>query len=499
MSIDHKQILLMVSSLSNEKGVGEDVVFESIEKAIAAVTARNYPETAVINVNIDKDTGHYESFRCWTVVESPEELEDPEFQILLSEAQEADPDLKAGDIIEEPIDTPEFGRIEAQHARQVIFKNVREAERQKIMDRFRRHIGDLVNGTVKRVMRELVIVDLGDNVEGTMLREEMIPRENVHLGDRIRAYLYDVEDERRGPRVMLTRSRPGMLKALFEIEVPEISEEVIEIKAIARDPGSRAKIAVKTNDGRIDPVGACVGMRGSRVQMITGELNGERIDVVLYDDNPAQFVINAMAPAEVVSIVVDDDKKSMDIAVRQDQLSQAIGRNGQNVHLASELTGWTLNIMTEEEAELKGESEVTQIRDMFVKDLDVDETVADIFIEAGFTTLEEIAYVPETELLKIDGFDADIVEELRNRANDVLLARAISGAGADESEDEADLFAVEGMTEALSQKLMLKGISNREELAEQSVDDLTDIEGLDADQAADLIMKARAHWFTDED
>jgi len=494
---ENKEILMMVNSLSNEKGVDEEVVFQAIERALATVTAKHFEEAVSIRVAIDRQSGQYEAFRCWTIVENPEGVTDPGMEIPLTDAKAIDQELEVGDIIEEPVEPAVFGRIEAQHARQVILKYVRDAERQRLVEQYRQKIGQLVTGTVKRVSRESVSVELGENVEAVMPREEVIPRETIHVGDRVRAYLYEVEDARPGPRALLTRARNEFLRALFELEVPEIGEEVIELKSVARDPGSRAKIAVKTNDGRIDPVGACVGMRGNRVQAISNELNDERIDVVLFDDNPAQFVINSMAPAEVLSIVLDEDNKSMDIAVRKDQLSQAIGRNGQNVQLASELTAWTLNVMSEEEAEQKSEEEIAQIRELFMNELDVDDSVADALIESGLTTLEEVAYVPESELLQIEEFDQDVVQEIRSRANDALLARAIAG-DQEETLPSEDLYEVDGMTDEVANALAAKGITEREALAEQSVDDLADISELNEEKAAQLIMNARAHWFSDE-
>ncbi|MFK3617979.1 transcription termination factor NusA, partial [Coxiella burnetii] len=409
---------------SNERGVSKEVIFEAIEAALAAVTAKRYEEDDVkIRVAIDQKTGDYESFRCWTVVEDTNEsLEFPNQEMTLKQAREIDSDLEVGDVIEEPVESVKFGRIAAQQAKQVIVQKVREAERAKIIRQYEKRVGELVIGVVKRVTRESIILDMGENAEALLLREEMIPREAFRINDRLRAYLYSVcQDKKRGPQLLVSRTRPEFLVELFKIEVPEIGEEVIEIKGAARDPGSRAKIAVKTNDGRIDPIGACVGMRGSRVQAVSNELGGERIDIVLWDDNPAQLVINAMAPAEVASIVVDEDSHTMDIAVNKDQLSQAIGRSGQNVRLASELTGWTLNVMSEAEMAQKHEKEAGKIKTAFMEKLDVDEEVADALVQAGFMNLEEVAYVPKEELQGVEGFDEDISAELQRRAGDVLL------------------------------------------------------------------------------
>lgn len=493
-------ILLIVDSMSNERGVAKDIIFEAIESALATVAAKRYKEEDVlIRVTIDHKTGDYDTFRCWTVVEeSDEPLEFPGQQIPLSKAKEIDPELKLDDVIEEKVESPEFGRIAAQQAKQVILQKVREAERAKIAGQYEKRVGELVIGVVKRVTRDNIVLDMGSNAEALLMREEMIPREAFRVNDRVRAYLYAVREERRGPQLLVSRTRPQFLVELFKIEVPEIGEEVIEIKGAARDPGSRAKIAVKTNDGRIDPIGACVGMRGSRVQAVSNELNGERIDIVLWDDNPAQLVINAMAPAEVVSIVVDEDSHTIDIAVQEDQLSQAIGRNGQNVRLASELTGWTLNVMTESDMATKHETESHKIKITFMEKLDVDEDVADALIQEGFTGLEEIAYVPAEEMQSVEGFDEEIASELQRRARDVLLIQEI--ATEEELSDVKpadDLLAVEGMTQQLARQLASHGVVTREDLAEQSVDELEEIVKIDEETAAKIIMAARAHWFAE--
>jgi transcription termination/antitermination protein NusA len=496
-----KDILLMVQSLSNEKGVSSEAIFQSIESALATVAARRYGDEDVhVRVAIDRKTGDYEAYRCWTVVENHESLEDPAREIVLTEAQKIDSELNVGDVIEEKIERPEFGRIAAQQAKQVIVQKVREAERGKVIDQYRARLNELVIGVVKKVTREHIILDLGENAEALLAREELLPRDVFRINDRARALLYAVREGKRGPQLAVSRTRSEFLVELFKIEVPEISEEVIEIKGAARDPGLRAKIAVKTNDGRIDPVGACVGMRGSRVQAVSNELGGERVDIVLWDDNPAQFVINAMAPAEVSSIVVDEDSHSMDIAVTEEQLAQAIGRNGQNIRLATDLTGWRLNVMTEKEAASKHEGETERSKNLFMQKLDIEEDVADLLVGEGFTNLEEIAYVPATELMKLEGFDEEIVAELQQRASDVLLTQEIATETARSGvQPSADLLAVQGMTEPLALRLAEKGITNREELAEQAVDDLTDLlPDLDQKFAAKLIMHARAHWFDEK-
>lgn len=501
----NKDILLVVDSVSNEKGVDKEVIFEAIEAALAAITAKRYEGDADIRVAIDRNTGDYQTFRRWTVVADDYVGEDDEggegginlaLQTPLSKAKQEDTELEIGDVIEEPVESIKFGRIAAQQAKQVIVQKVREAERAKVVEQYRQRVGELVIGVVKRTSWDGIVLDLGDNAEALIPREEMIPRESFRMSDRVRGYLYQVRTEKKGPQLLVSRTRPEMLIELFKIEVPEIGEEVIEIKAAARDPGSRAKIAVKTNDGRIDPIGACVGMRGSRVQAVSSELGGERIDIVLWDDNPAQLVINAMAPAEVASIVVDENTRSMDIAVRAEQLSQAIGRNGQNVRLASELTGWNLNVMSVEDAEKKNQTESESLKQQFIDALGLDEDVALLLIQSGVSSIEEVAYMPVEELLGIEGFDKEIVDELRKRAKEALLSRELSGEGA--QKPAQDLVEVEGMTSDVANLLAKHGIVTREDLAEQSVDDLGDI-GVDAEIAGKLIMAARAHWFMEEE
>jgi N utilization substance protein A len=499
-----KEILLVVDSVSNEKGVSKDVIFEALELALATATKKRYSDEAEVRVAIDRETGEYVAFRQWRVVESEAEMEIPQAEISYAAAVEMEPGLELGDFYEEEVEPAEFGRIAAQTAKQVIVQRVREAERAKVVELYTPRVGELVSGTVKKVTREVVIVDLGNNAEAVLPRSEMIPRETFRISDRLRALLQRIDPEARGPQLILSRTDPEMLIKLFEIEVPEIAEQVIEIRAAARDPGSRAKIAVKTNDGRIDPVGACVGMRGSRVQAVSGELANERIDIVPWDENIAQLAINAMSPAEVVSIVVDEDTHSMDIAVGEDNLAQAIGRGGQNVRLASELTGWTLNIMTEDEAGQKQEAEVTLLLQNFIEKLDVDEDVAGVLVEEGFTTLEEVAYVPLEEMMNIEGFDEDIVHELRNRAKDALLTQALASEeeleGYEPAEDLLELVQAEGHERRLAFVLAKNEIVTQEDLAEQATDDLLEIEGVELDEeaAAALIMAARAPWFAEE-
>jgi len=491
----NKEILLVAEAVSNEKDVPKDVIFEAIELALATATRKNINEECDIRVTIDRKTGAATTTRCWTVV-TDEVFTNPEAEVILEDAQVTSPDLELGDVVEEELPTEAFGRIAAQTAKQVIVQKVREAERAKVVELYRGRIGEIISGSIKKVTRDNVIVDLGNNAEALMARDQLIGRETFRMGDRIRALLAEVRTESRGPQLFLSRTDPQMLVELFKIEVPEISEEVIEIRAAARDPGSRAKIAVKTNDGRIDPIGACVGMRGSRVQAVTGELNNERVDIVLWDDNPAQLVINAMAPAEVSSIVMDEDRHAMDVAVSDENLAMAIGRNGQNVRLASELTGWTINVMSEEDAALKQQDEIGGVVQTFVDALDIDEEFAQMLVEEGFASLEEIAYVPLDEMLAIDGLDEDIVEELRTRAKDKLLNQALAAEEQlDKSEPAQDLLDMEGMDTHLAFVLASRGIITMEDLAEQAVDEISDIEGLSDEKAAELIMTARAPWF----
>lgn len=491
-----KEILLVVESVSNEKGVSEEIIFDALEVALATATKKRYSEEADVRVAIDRETGLYDSFRRWTVMADDELVEFEDAQLTIEQAGELQPGLSAGDIYEIAIDSVEFGRIAAQAAKQVIVQKVREAERAQVVEAYRHRIGELLNGQVKKVTREAVIIDLGNNAEAILPREEWVPRETFRIGDRLRALLKEVRPEARGPQLAMTRTSAEVLTELFKIEVPEVADGIIEILGAARDPGSRAKIAVKTNDGRIDPVGACVGMRGSRVQAVSGELGNERIDIVLWDDNIAQLAINAMAPAEVVSIVVDEETHSMDIAVSEDNLAQAIGRGGQNVKLASELTGWSLNIMTEAEAAEKQEQEAGSVVTNFMEQLDVDEDVAIVLLEEGFTSLEEIAYVPIDEMVAIEGFDIDIVEELRTRARNTITNRELADeANRITQEPAEDLLTMDGMTTKLAYDLAAMGIITREDLAEQAVDDIIEIESMTEAMAGEIIMTARAPWF----
>ncbi len=485
-----REILLLVDALAHEKNVAKDVIFTALELALASASKKRFSEEADVRVAIDRDNGEYQSFRRWQIV-ADDLLENPAAQIVLSD--ERANGLNEGEYVEEPLESIEFGRIGAQAAKQVILQKVREAEREQILDDFLARKEHLVTGVIKRMEKGNAIIEVG-RIESLLPREQMIPKENLRVGDRVRAYLSRIERGGRGPQLILSRIAPEFLIKLFELEVPEIDEGLLEIKAAARDPGLRSKIAVKTNDQRLDPVGTCVGMRGSRVQAVTGELAGERVDIILWSMEPAQFVINAMAPAEVSSIVVDEDAHSMDVVVAEDQLAQAIGRNGQNVRLASELTGWTLNILTEEEAARKHEEEHTNTRGLFMEKLDVDEEVADILVEEGFSTLEEIAYVPLSEMSEIEAFDEDTISELRKRARAALLKEAIAKEEKVE-EASADLLAMEGMDDMTAHKLAAQGVSTMEDLADLAVDDLVELTGMDAERAKTLIMTARAPWF----
>ncbi len=498
--MNNKEILLVVDAVSNEKGVSKEVIFGAIEAALAMATCKKHDIELDVQVVIDRTTGDYETFRQWLVVEdTEEELELPDAQIELADAQKLQKDIQVGEYIREPMESVEFGRIAAQTAKQVIVQKVREAERAQVVEQYQDKVGQMIGGTVKRVERGNVTLDLGGNAEALIPREEMIPRESFRTGDRVRGYLKEIRPEGRGPQLIVSRVTPELLIELFKLEVPEISDDLIRIRGAARDPGLRAKIAVEAMESRIDPVGACVGMRGSRVQAVTNELAGERVDIIMWDEDPARFAINALAPAEALSIVVDEEAHSMDIAVDDEQLSQAIGRGGQNVRLASQLSGWELNIMSASDADKKAETEIGALIELFMKELDVDEDVALILAQEGFSGLEEIAYVPEQEMLDIEEFDSDIVTELRSRARDVLLTRAIASEEQVElAEPAQDLLDMEGMTNELAKLLASQGIATLDDLGEQSVDELTEIESIDAEQAAKLIMKARESWFADE-
>ena len=493
----NKEILMVVDAVSNEKGVDKEVIFEALEAALAAATRRKHGEEWDVRVAIDRRSGDYETFRRWKVfADDSTELQVPERELRLEDALDMNPGATVDSYVEEPMESVTFGRIAAQQAKQVIVQKVREAERQQVVDAYRDRVGTLVSGVVKRVDRNGIFIDLGSNAEGFVPRTDMIPREQVKAQDRIKAFLREVRSELRGPQLFLSRTAPEFLIELFKLEVPEVGQGLIQILGAARDPGVRAKIAVRSNDPRIDPVGACVGMRGSRVQAVSNEIAGERVDIIPFDENPAQFVINAMSPAEVLSIVVDEVSHSMDVAVAEDKLSQAIGRGGQNIRLASQLSGWELNVMTESDAEAKSDTESKALVQLFMKQLDVDEDVATILAQEGFSTIEEIAYVPQGELAGIAEFDEQIVKELRNRARDVLLTQAIAS---EESLEQAmpsdDLLGLEGMSPDLALALARRGVRTREDLAEQSLDDLNDIEGLTPEAAGKLIMTARAHWF----
>jgi N utilization substance protein A len=485
-----REILLMVDALAHEKNVSKDVIFTALELALASATKKNYHEDADVRVQIDRATGDHQSFRRWTVV-GEDDLENSAAQILSSDDRAQG--LSVGDVVEEPLESIGFGRIGAQAAKQVILQKVREAEREQILSEFLARSEHLVSGVIKRMEKGNAIIEVG-RIEALLPREQMIPKENLRSGDRVRAYLSRIERNVRGPQLVLSRICPEFIIKLFELEVPEIEEGLLEIKAAARDPGSRAKIAVKSNDQRLDPVGTCVGMRGSRVQAVTAELAGERVDIVLWSMDPAQFVINAMAPAEVSRISIDEDAHSMDVVVAEDQLALAIGRGGQNVRLASQLTGWELNLMTEEEAEQKGEEEYTKARQLFMERLDVDEEVADILIQEGFSTLEEIAYVPISEMQDIEAFDEDTINELRSRARNALLTEAIAREEK-VGEVSADLMTLNGMDEELVRVLAEKDITTVEDLADLAVDELMEMTDLDEERAKQLIMAARAPWF----
>ncbi len=525
-----KEILAVVEVVSNEKGVAKEIIFEALEAALASATRKRHPEEVDVRVAIDRETGEYDTFRRWEVVdddaivlsadELPEPVVDadtgtggegeeeeaegprvfsPKTEILLSEAIKLTPDISSGDYIEEPIDSVDFGRIAAQTAKQVIVQKVREAERAQVVEAYQDRVGELVMGVVKRVDRGNVIIDLGGNAEAMISRDELIPRELVRPGDRLRGYLREVRSEIRGPQLFVSRTAPELMIQLFTLEVPEIGEGLIEVMGCARDPGSRAKIGVRSLVPRIDPVGACVGMRGSRVQAVSNELAGERVDIILWDEDPAKYVINAMSPAEAVSIVVDEDSQSMDVAVHEEQLSQAIGRGGQNVRLASQLTGWELNVMTELQAQEKSEVETERVLKIFMEKLAVDEEVAMILVQEGFSGIDEVAYVPEAEMLGIEEFDADMVNELQSRARDALLAREIaSEEGITDAPPAEDLLALEGMDSELAATLARRGVITREDLADQSVGDVLDITDIGEERAGVLIMKAREIWFADE-
>ncbi|WP_158379842.1 transcription termination factor NusA [Candidatus Williamhamiltonella defendens] len=491
----NKEILAVVEAVSNEKSLPREKIFEALESALATATKKKYDQDIEVRININRKTGDFDTFRRWLAVDI---VTSPTREITLEAAQFQDSQIQLGDYFEDQIESVIFNRITTQTAKQVIVQKVREAERAMLVEQFRQHQGKIVTGVVKKATRENIYLDLGNNTEGIISREDMLPRENIRTGDRIRGVLYDVRPEARGAQLFISRSRPEMLIELFRIEVPEIGEELIEIKAAARDPASRAKIAVKSNDKRIDPVGACVGMRGARVQAVSTELGGERIDIILWDDNPVQFVINAMAPAEVVSVTIDEDKHTMDIAVEATHLAQAIGRNGQNVRLASRLSGWELNVMTAAELQSKNQDEVDSIIHTFIQHLNIDKEFAEVLIEEGLSSLEELVCVPIEELLEIEGLDEEMVNALRDRAKKTLTTLALAENFSDNFPSD-NLLNLPNMDSKIAFRLSASGISTLEDLAEQSIDDLADIEGLSNDKAGELIMAARGIcWFSDD-
>ena len=481
----------MAEVVSREKDLDKEVIFKAIEAALATATRKWHPDDIDARVSIHRDTGDYDSYRVWEVV-ADEELEFPDRQIGLSEAKESDEEIEIDDIIEESMEKVEFGRIAAQAAKQVIMQKVREAERHQTAERYRDKLGMLVSGTVKRMDRGNVIVDLGD-AEAVLLKSEMIPREGLRPGDRVRALLKVIDEEARGPQLVLSRVSSQFLIELFKLEVPEAGEGIIDILGAARDPGSRAKISVRSNDPNVDPVGSCVGIRGSRVQSVSNEIAGERVDIIIWSDNIAEFVIQALAPAEVESIYMDEDTNSMDVVVTEENLSRAIGRGGQNVRLASELTGWELNLMTDKDAAEKQDAEQQVLVERFMGLLDIDENIAIILAQEGFNNLEEIAYVPKQEILEIEEFDEELVDELRNRAQDYLLTSAI--ASHEEKEPAEDLLNMDGMNEEIARGLASGGVRTMEDLAECAVDEVLDIIDIDEQKASELIMTARAPWF----
>ncbi len=490
-----REILLLVDALAREKNVHKEVVFGALELALASATKKRFKEEVDVRVSVNRDTGEYESFRRWQVVPD-DQLEFPPHQICFTDAQKQYSDIRLVDFIEEPLEAIEFGRIGAQTAKQVILQRIRDAEREQLLQDFLAREEKLVSGTIKRMERGDAIIEIG-RLEARIPRDQTIPKENLRVGDRTRAFLMRIDRAARGPQLILSRTASDFIIELFRLEVPEIEEGMLEIKSAARDPGVRAKIAVHTNDRRIDPIGTCVGMRGSRVQAVTQELAGERVDIVLWSADPAQFVIGALAPAEVTSILVDEERHAMDVVVDEENLAVAIGRSGQNVRLASELTGWTINLMTEQDAQKKNEEESAILRSLFMDKLDVDEEVANILVQEGFATLEEVAYVPIQEMMEIEGLDEATVNELRTRARNVLLVQAIVSEEQAEKADP-DLRELEGMDSELAAKLAQAGIRTLDDLGDLAVDDLLEISAIDVDRAKVLIMKAREHWFAQE-
>ncbi len=493
-----KEILYVAEALSNEKNVSKEVIYEAIEIALATATRKKHRKDMDVKVIIDTQTGTYRSYRRWEVV-NDEDFEFEDKQVTLEDARKDDPNVEVGDILEEEMDSIEFGRIAAQTAKQVILQKVREAERMQVVDKYHDRIGEVLNGVVKRADRGHIFLDLGNKVEAIIPRDKGIPRETARRGDRLRGLLVEVNQENRGPLLTLSRGAPEFLKELFRVEVPEIDQKLIEIKGAARDPGFRAKIAVFSADKKLDPIGACVGMRGSRVMSVSNELGGERIDIIQWNEDPALFVINAMAPAEIESIVVDEERHCIDVAVAEDKLSQAIGRGGQNVRLASELTGWKINVMTAEQASEKNQEEAMEFVKNFMQKLDIDEDMSILLVQEGFSSIEEIAYVDESELLSVEGLDEDIVAELRQRARDALLTQLISNEEKlEESKPAADLLKLKGMNDKLAFGLAAKEIITRDDLADLATDELMEITDLSEEQASKLIMEARKHWFEEE-
>ena len=491
-----REVLMMVDALAREKNVEREIVFSALESALASATKKRFADEVDLRVTIDRSTGDHEAYRRWLVVPDGE-LEDHDLQMIVAEARSQVPEIEIGDYIEEELEPVEFGRIGAQAAKQVILQKIRDAEREQIINDFVERGDMLFSGTVKRVDREGAVVESG-RIEARLLRENTIPKENLRVGDRVRGWVSRLNREGRGPQLFMSRTAPEFIMELFRLEVPEIEQGLLEIKAAARDAGVRAKIAVLAHDRRVDPIGTCVGVRGSRVQAVTGELAGERVDIVLWSEDPAQFVIGALAPANVSSIVVDEEKHAMDVVVDEDNLALAIGTGGRNVRLASELTGWQINIMTADESRSKQEDERSSLRERFIDSLDVDQEVADILIDEGFTSLEEIAYVPIAEMLEIEAFDEDTVNELRNRARDVLVTRAIATEEKIESLSE-DLLSLEGVDRELAAKLADIGIQTRDDLAELAIDELMEATQIEEQAGRELILRARAHWFAEEE
>ena len=487
-----REILMLVDALAREKNVSKDIVFSALETALASATRKQIHDEADLLVTIDRETGDYDSIRRWTVV-LDDEIEEPQREIALSQAQADNPEAQLGDVIEEPIEPAEFGRIGAQAAKQVILQRIRDAEKEQILNDFLARGESMVSGTAKRLDRGNLIIECG-RVEAILPKDQMIPKENIRIGDRVKAFLLRVDNSGRGPQLILSRTAPEFLVSLFQLEVPEIEEGLLDVISAARDPGVRAKIAVKAKDQRIDPVGTCVGIRGSRVGAVSNELCGERVDIVVWSDEPAQYVINALQPAEVSSIMIDEDRGAMEVVVDEDNLAIAIGRSGQNVRLASELTGWIINLMTPEESDQKNEEEHQRLQDQFMNALSIDPSVADILIQEGFATVEEVAYVPINEMTEIEDFDEELVNELRTRARNFLLTKAMVIQEQVEQVSK-DMLDLEGMNMELASTLAQHNILTRDDLADLSTDDLMEMTEMNEEDAKALIIKAREHWF----